>query len=499
MDKETLAREVRALVTQGLETMGVEGAAVVIVQDGEVLLCDGYGLADKEKQVPMTGDTVLPIASSSKAFTATCAAMTVDDGKLDLDKPVRDYLPEFGLYDPIASNSATTRDLLCHRTGMPRHDLMWITQPDFDRNDIIFHRLRHLPPSKPFRSVWQYQNFMYSAAGCVVERLSGMSWEEFVRARIFGPLEMNASSFGQDARNPALTYATLYKDNDEGKNEVCEAESVACVGPAGSIRSTARDVGQWLKFNLAKGKYGDQVLLSEANHAELFKPNIPYQLFPFSVDEILQIGYGMGWFIDSFRGERRVEHGGNVSGATTLISMLPDKNIGCAVISNADGATLTYALVYAIYDLLLGRSGEKDWIKFYHEKRVELKAQGKKAFDDFYNSKVPNKPLLHELSEYCGVYNHPAYGDVSVGVDEGAECDRKLTLEIHGVKYPFIHLHYDIFYMTLQGIPLPASFRTGVKGDVESLSIQMEPSLEEYIVFKHQKPAEAPKGETHEN
>lgn len=482
---ENFYQSIEKIIKRGLETMKVEGVAIAVVKDGETILLDGFGFADRDKNSPMTCDHVIPIASTSKAFTATSVALVADEGKLDLDTPVREYMPDFALYDPIASNAVTARDLLCHRTGLPRHDLLWITWEDIPRDELVFKRLRHLPNSKSFRSVWQYQNHMYAAAGCLVERLSGKSWEDFVRERIFSPLGMKASAFGQDDRDPSRDYSILYKKNKDKKNEECEPESVVCVGPAGSIRSTARDMAEWLKFNLSGGKSGEETILSEKVFSELYKPNIPYELFPFEVDETLRIGYGLGWFIDCFRGEKLVQHGGNVSGASILVSMIPERNIGCVILSNQDGSLLPYALSASIFDLLLERGEAKDWVAFFNEKQIELEKASAEGMESFTGSKIADKPMLHEENEYYGTYSHPAYGEIIVYGDAVTEdAEKRISVNVHGNIFSLTHRHYDIFYMTVYDIPLPASFKTGVDGSIESLSIQFEPSMEEFITFK---------------
>lgn len=482
---DEFTQKFRETILKALEAFQVEGVSAAVIKEGETILLDGFGYADRDKQLPMTAGHVLPIASTSKAFTATSVALLADEGKLDLDRPVREYMPGFGLKDPAANNEVTARDLLCHRTGLPRHDLLWITWPDIPRDDLIFERVRHLPPNKPFRSVWQYQNHMYAAAGCLVERISGKSWEDFVRARIFEPLNMKTSSFGQDEKDPAQAFSVLYKKNKEGKNEECQPESVACVGPAGSIRSTARDMVEWLKFNLSGGKAGETALIGEATFAELHRPNIPYQLFPFEIDETHRMGYGLGWFVDCYRGEKVVHHGGNVSGASILVSMIPEKKIGCVFLANQDGTFMDYALSYAAFDLLLGHGEEKDWIGYYKDKQKILREDSMEELWQFVKNKLPEKPALHELQEYCGKYEHPAYGEIRVFSDEAAEDpEAKLRLDVHGNVFPLIHLHYDIFYTTIHDIPLPASFKTGVDGKLESLSVRFEFSIEELMTFR---------------
>lgn len=483
MPDETV-KKIIEIAKRGIKAFGVEGTAIAVVKDGKTVLLDGFGFADRDKKVKMTADHVLPIASTSKTFTATSVAMLADEGKLDLDSPVREYMPDFALNDAVASNAVTARDLLCHRTGLPRHDLLWITWEDIPRDELVFKRIRHLPANKSFRSVWQYQNHMYAAAGCLVERISGKSWEDFVSERIFAPLGMKSSSFGQDKNDPAQKFSVLYKQDKEKKNVECKPESVACVGPAGSIRSTARDMAEWLKFHLAGGKIGETELIGEKIFPELQKPNIPYDLFPFEIDETQRVGYGLGWFIDCYRGDKVVQHGGNVSGASILVAMIPAKNVGCVILSNADGSLLDYALADSIFDVLLGRGEDKDWIAYYLEKQNDLKKMGEEGFEKFYSSKLPDKPMQHEANEYCGEYTHPAYGEIRVFVNKETEDpDKKLSVDVHGNIFTLAHLHYDIFYLTVYDMPLPASFKTGVNGSIESLSIQFEPSMDEFLTF----------------
>ena len=471
-------KEVKALVMRGLKEIGAEGAAVAIVKDGKVVLAEGYGYADRENKVPLTIEHALPIGSSSKAFTATGVMMLAAEGKLDIDKPVREYMPRFCLDDPDARD-VTARDLLCHRTGLPRHDLFWITWPDIKRDELIFSRVRHMKANKTFRSKWEYNNHMYAAAGKLIEEISGKSWEEFTRKRIFKPLGMTSSFFWQD--EPCdIKQSVLYKE-ENGKRVPCESENVPAMGPAGSIRATITDVAEWLKFNLAKGKAGRKKLLDEVSFSELWKPNMPYELLPFTIPETRTVGYGLGWFVDTFRGELRIEHGGNVSGATSEVSMLPEKNIGVAVLTNqGSGNALTSSLVSHIFDMLLGIDDGTDWIAIWNEKFNELKTMQLGQFDSMREA-VPDKPASHDWDEYAGKYEHPGYGQIEVIVNKRKK--QKLTVNMHGNIYPLIHMHYDVFRVEIHDIPIPVIFRTGPKGDICAVDISMEMSLPEMITY----------------
>jgi len=485
-----MKKEVEALVLRGLEEVGVEGAAVAIVKDGEVILAEAYGFADRENNIPLTIEHALPIGSSSKAFTATGVMMLASEGKLDIDKPIRDYMPRFSLDDPTARD-VTTRDILCHRTGLPRHDLFWITWPDVGRDDLIFNRLRHLKANKPFRSKWEYNNHMFAAAGKLIEELSQQSWEDFTRERIFKPLGMTSSFFWQD-KPTDIKQPVLYKDED-GKRVPCVSENVPALGPAGSIRATITDMAQWLKFNLAKGKVGDEALMDEASFAALWEPNISYKLLPFEVPETMSLGYGLGWFIDCYRGETRICHGGNVSGSTTEVSMLPEKNIGVVVLTNQNSTVLTYVLASQIQDLLLGRECGTDWVVFWKDEFEKMKKEQEGQFEALRTA-VPDKPMSHEGAEYTGKFEHPGYGEISVSYDEAAE--NRLCLNMHGNNFPLIHMHYDVFRFETHEIPIPVIFRTDARGDISAIDIHMEMSLPEFISYKRVPEPEAEETES---
>ena len=489
MSKELL-KNFDKFVAKGLKDMNVPGVAIAIIKDGEVIHAEGYGYADLENKVKMTADHILPIGSASKAFTATSVVMLAGEGKIDLDKPVRDYMPEFQLSDPVASVGATPRDLLCHRTGMPRHDLMWIGWDDIERKDVVSKYLKNLPSNKPFRSVWQYQNHMFATMGYLVEKISGQTWEEFVGERIFSPLKMKTANFRVKYPDKTGKHAKLYVENKKGKCEECAPLTIDGMGPAGSINATVREMANWVIFNLNKGKVGQKALIDEKAFPELHKPNIPYALYPFDIPEKKIMGYGLGWFVDCYRGEKLVDHGGNVSGASALVSFMPEKNIGCVVLTNANGTMLTSATAYDIYDRLLGVEDGKNWVDFFVETLKPAKEAAKAQEKAFYDSKIKGKKMLHAEEEYLGVYSHPGYGDITIYKDKKTGDMRMKRHDNDGL---ISHLHYDIFYFNIMQMDIPFSFKTGIKGDIESLSIQFEPMLPatEFIKAKEEKAKQA--------
>lgn len=187
---ESVAR----FIAEQLAAWEVPGCAVAAVRNGQVELAGGWGLRDREAGLPVTQDTLFAIGSTTKAFTATTVGALVDEGLLEWDRPLRDYVPEVRLHDPFVSDRLTIVDLLSHRSGLPRHDLTWVGQPGRSRAEIV-RALRFLPLSKDLRQQFQYCNLGYLVAGHVVEVLSGVSWEDFTRRRLLEPLGMRRNGW----------------------------------------------------------------------------------------------------------------------------------------------------------------------------------------------------------------------------------------------------------------------------------------------------------------
>src|SRR5215470_6614022 len=186
----------------------VPDPAVAVVQNGEVALLRAYGLRDVEVGLPATIDTQFLICSITKSFTSTGLALLMGERRLDWKKPVRDYIPEFRLHDAVATDRVTVRDLLCHHSGLPRHDWIWV--PGDLSPAQMLGAMRYLEPSDDIRSTFQYFNLGYLVASMVAERVSGQSWTEFTRARLTDKLHMNVTFTVEDlaaAADAAVPYA----------------------------------------------------------------------------------------------------------------------------------------------------------------------------------------------------------------------------------------------------------------------------------------------------
>lgn len=454
----------------------VPGLAVAIVKDGEVVFAQGFGKRDVEHNLDVTPRTIFPIGSATKAFTTMSLALLSDQGKLDWDRPVKEYIPTFKLYDTFATERMTPRDLVCHRSGLPRHDLMWYGSP-FSRKEI-FDRLQYLEPSKDFRTIWQYQNLMYMTAGYLVEQVSGQSWEDFVKEHIFEQLGMSSSIFDTTQAQQTADFSLPYrKKDDEARLMPFYGEQWA-VGPAGSIVSCIDDMSKWIQLHLKKGKHKETQFVSAGQIALMHSPQMVMEGSR-EFAELLDSSYGLGWFIVPYRGHTSIHHGGNIDGFSTLISFLPAENIGVAVLTNLDANPLGAILSYNVYDRLLGLE-EVPWNKRYQEIFDVSKAAGEKGKEKAASDRLADTQPSHPLDAYTGDYEHPGYGRLVIE-KEGEQ----LQLRYNAFTCPLKHYHYDTFECIVErfDLSLNISFSANPRGEIDGLSAPFEPTVKD-IVFK---------------
>lgn len=454
----------------------VPGMAVSIVKDGKVIFAEGYGFRDLKQGFKVTPHTIFPIGSCSKAFTAAAVGILVDEGKVSWDEPVRTYLPDFKLQDEFVSEHITPRDLLSHRSGLPRHDLMWMGG-QFSRREL-YDRLRYLDMNKELRSAFQYQNLMFMTAGYLVGKVDGSSWEDFMQKRILDPLGMKETNFSVVLTQKTGDFSHPYMEIKDKIDQV-PFRDVAAVGPAGSINSNVLDMAQWVLLNLNKGKFGDKQIVSEASMAQVHSPQMLVPA-PIQYDEILHMSYSMGWLIAPYRGHLLLEHGGGIDGFIAQVAFLPRENSGLVILSNLNGTPVPGIVLYDIVDRLLGLD-QVDWNKRIKDQIAKGKAEVEKAEKEADKDRKLNTQPSHPLADYAGDYENPGYGTVSVVKDGDSLKMRTPVLE-----GPLSHYHYDVFELKamLLGTEQKSkvAFATDLKGNIASLSVQLEPSVKD-IVF----------------
>jgi len=466
----------------------VPGVAISIVKDGRVIYAQGFGFRDIKNGLKVTPHTLFAIGSCTKAFTAATMGILVDEGKLDWDKPVRSYLPSFELSDRIASDQMKPRDLVSHRSGLPRHDKMWYRSPLSRRE--LFERLRYLDLNREFREIYQYNNLMFMTAGILVETIAGTPWEDFARRRILAPLSMSETNFSVEDSKKAPDFASPYQFV-KGKVEQIPFCNIDAIAPAGAINSTALDMARWVLLNLNKGRAGEKGETRIVSEAVLAQIHAPQVVVPGSLkyDELFYGIYGMGWRISAYRGHLLVGHGGAIDGFSATVSMLPRDNIGLVLLNNLEDAPINSILAYNIFDRLLGLE-PVDWNARIKADLAAAKAEAaKKKQEEDKDRKLDAKPT-HVLEDYAGEYEHPAYGVFSIRKEgEG------LLGTFHATNLALHHFHYDTFTVKddLAGIDQKLTFGIDAKGDIGSLSIKLEPEVKEIVFSRKAKTPEEKK------
>ena len=463
-----------AYMNQILKDWNTPGIGVGIVVNDKLVFAKGYGFRDYEKKLPFTPTTLCPIASNSKLFTAISAGMLVEEGKLTWDKPVRESVPTIQFFNDQLNNNVTLRDMLSHRTGVTRHDLIWFKSP-FTREEL-FGKLKYLEPQEPMRQTFLYNNLMYAGAGHIIELKSGKSWEQFVRDRIFSPLDMKATNF---------TIANMTKNSDHGvpfreKRDSFELykipyyEDTEGVAPAGAVISNIEDLSHWVMALMNDGKYnGNQVLPTNVLKATL-QPAIG---LPNSLGEsqgfweLLNPAYGMGRETAAYRGHLLTFHGGDLPGFHSQVSFMPNDKIGVIVLVISDHSAPLYNIVsYNVYERLLGMD-QTPWSQRRLQQRLAGKKAGTEARAKAGGDRVANTKPSHALADYAGEYENPAYGILNIGMKSDA-----LQFGFHEFQFPLSHFHYDRFDTPddEQYGKFSVNFRTNPQGDIDSAVMSLD-------------------------
>ncbi|MDA2931506.1 serine hydrolase [Acidobacteria bacterium AH-259-O06] len=468
------------IVNQALSDFNVPGAAITVVAGGKVVYAKGFGFRDFEAQKPMTPNTLFAIGSTTKAMTATVLGMLVDDGKLDWDKPLRNYLPTFRLSDPVISERITPRDLVTHRSGLPRHDLLWYNNNESTRAELV-ERLAHLELSADLRERFQYNNLMFMTAGFLAGQLTSQTWEQVMRERLFEPLGMMRTNVSVAQSQKDDDFAYPYRRNDEQEIERIPFRPIDLIGPAGSVNSSVNEMSRWLLFNLRSGRVDDQQLINPATLADIQSPHMTTGQTP-DRPEISQSTYGMGWRIDTYRGHRRIGHGGGIDGFITSVMFFPDDDLGLVSFNNSQSGISSLINQHAA-DRILGLESI-DWLgedKEKREKRLKVEEEGKKRKEA---TKVPGTQPSHPLSAYTGDYQHPGYGTLKITLVHDA-----LELTYNGIVSPLEHWHYDVWNgpetdddPTFENDKF--LFRSDVDGNIAAVESTFEPRAAPIVLKK---------------
>jgi CubicO group peptidase (beta-lactamase class C family) len=474
--QENISKQLKGFdqyMQQALKDWNTPGVGVGIVMNGKLVFAKGYGYRDYGKKLPVTANTMFQIASNTKLFTTVATGFLVEEGKLDWDKPIRNYVPSIQFYNDELNSTVTMHDMLSHRTGVSRHDLIWY-KSDFSRPEL-FSKLKYLEPSQPLRQGFLYNNLMYAAAGQIIELLSQKTWEAYLQEKILDPLDMKSTFFSTEDMMKQPDYGIPYNEKRDGTSlyPIPIYSETGGMGPAGSISSNINDLSHWLIALMNDGKYNGKQVLPAATLKASLEPSTPKTNFSLAkgYTEIVNPIYGVGRDMSSYRGHFLTLHGGALPGFYSQISFMPKDNIGVIVFVLGDqSVSLENVITYNIYERMLGLSqtpwGERRLNEISAGKAIAKEARGKATV-----GKVMGTKPSHPLDAYPGEYENPAYGSIFI-----TKKDDAFQFALHNIKMPLTHFHYDRFDTPndeADGL-FSVNFTTNPQGDISGLSISLD-------------------------
>lgn len=462
----------------------VAGFAVAVVEKDKIVYAKGFGYRDYEKKLPATANTLFAIGSCTKAFTSGVLGQLRGESKLTFsDKPSK-HIAGLKFFSDDLDEDLTISDLMCHRTGLPRHDYAWYFF-NTDSRDSLIQKIQYQAPSAGVRQRYQYNNFMFMLQGVIAEKITNKSWEDNIRERFFKPLGMNTSNLSMvemaKAAEPALGYEV--KNNKEiSKLDYFHIRGMA---PAGSINSSVNEMANWMKVWIYGGRYNGKEILpaayvNEAMSAQMVSSaGMPSKEHP----DVQFNNYGYGWGLNSYKGHYRVSHGGNIDGFSASTTIFPSDSVGIVVLVNQDGSMLPSIVRNMMADRMLKLS-QSDWSKeLKADVEKNRKAQTEALAKALANEKKGTKPS-HLLEQFEGQYSHAGYGTFRMYVKQDSLFG---TSGLH--KFWLRHVHYDVFQPfvfnrlnkldTADKSEVRFNFRTGLDGAFERVTVSgLEPNVD---------------------
>ncbi len=453
-----------------LKDWNIPGLALGIVYKDQLIYSKGYGYRNLEQKLPVQAKTLFPIASNTKLFTATAAAMLDEEGKLSLDKPVRNYMSSLIFSNDELNTKVTLRDMLSHRTGLPRYDALWAAT-DMSRKEAI-SKVVYMKPRLGFREGYIYNNMMYASAGVVMEQVTGKSWEDIIREKILTPLQMNATVFSTDDMIKNGNYSTGYFEKDSTRKLLPKKYIVQtdALGAAGIIKSSVEDMSHWMIAQLNEGMYQGSQAISAKAIKETMVPNIIADKEG-RYDEISNALYAMGRNIETYKGYKIATHTGSVDGYYSNLTFVPALKLGVFMVHNGEpGGALRSVMAFPVIDRLLALP-YTPWSQRYLADYKKYLVQDKRAVDSINATQVKGTVPSHALSSYAGTYVNPLYCNIKIEL-----ISDSLTISFRRAQLPLSHFHYDQFVTKVEGTDLPEfrlNFLTNGKGAIDSISMSL--------------------------
>jgi CubicO group peptidase (beta-lactamase class C family) len=405
-------------VTRAMKQWQIPGLAVAIVKDGKIVKMQGYGIRESGKPDRVDENTLFLIGSCTKAFTATSVCILESEKKLSLEDKVTKWIPDFKLYDTLATQEATLRDMICHRVGFRTFQGDFVNwNSDLSRQEII-HNLRNYKPVYGFRARYGYFNAGFVTDGHIISLACDTTWDDFLKYRLFLPLQMNRT---------VTTKAALAKDGNaavshtvvNGKLIKIPYPDIDAMAPCGSIASCVKDMANWLLMQLDSGRFNGRSVVSfedlqKTRTSNTITGDYNGRLF----QGVKHFGtYGLGWFLEDYAGKKVITHDGGVDGFLTQTCFIPELNLGYVIVSNSDQQSLFTALAYQIRDAYLGLPYRNYSDIFYPQFQAFEKQTG-----DTLAAKekiIAGKPKTAlGLESYTGKYVNRVYGSIEIKLEK---------------------------------------------------------------------------------
>ena len=466
-----------------LKKLEEPGFAIAIVENDQILYSKGFGYRDYENKIKVDSNTLFAIGSATKSFTSSLLGVLREDEKLDFEDSPIDHINELRFYNSQMNDVISIRDMMSHRTGLPRHDLSWYFFPTFSKDSLV-SRVKHHKPFTSVRNQWWYNNFMFMLQGVIAERITNKTWSENIKEMIFDPLGMTRSNTSiaelENSENAAFGYSQDFKKMDYYK--------IAGMGPAGSINSSVNEMSKWLITWINKGEYkGKKILPPNYTEEAISSQSVVVANLPDEDNPGLHLtNYGYGWFLSSYKGHYRVEHGGNIDGFSTSAAFYPSDKVGIIVLSNQNASNTPSIVRNIISDRMLDVK-KTDWLKYHFDKLKEAELIQKELDKNEDSDKIKGTNPSRSMNEYEGEYTNLGYGTFDISMKNDS-----LFMKIPNKTFWLSHHHYDTFlpYELKNGkvnledeSVIFITFSADQLGEIKKLSTGLEPAIEEPIYF----------------
>jgi len=466
-----------------LKKLEEPGFAIAIVENDQILYSKGFGYRDYENKIKVDSNTLFAIGSATKSFTSSLLGVLREDEKLDFEDSPIDHINELRFYNSQMNDVISIRDMMSHRTGLPRHDASWYFFPTFSKDSLV-SRVKHHKPFTSVRNQWWYNNFMFMLQGVIAERITNKTWSENIKEMIFDPLGMTRSNTSiaelENSENAAFGYSQDFKKMDYYK--------IAGMGPAGSINSSVNEMSKWLITWINKGEYkGKKILPPNYTEEAISSQSVVVANLPDEDNPGLHLtNYGYGWFLSSYKGHYRVEHGGNIDGFSTSAAFYPSDKVGIIVLSNQNASNTPSIVRNIISDRMLDVK-KTDWLKYHFDKLKEAELIQKELDKNEDSDKIKGTNPSRSMNEYEGEYTNLGYGTFDISMKNDS-----LFMKIPTKTFWLSHHHYDTFlpYELKNGkvnledeSVIFITFSADQLGEIKKLSTGLEPAIEEPIYF----------------